>query len=67
MGSAGIALLAALEQAYWQRWNSFMGSARIALLAALEQLYKQRWNRPISSTRIVILGNSYSIIGPATA
>ena len=34
---AGTALLGALEQLYWQRWNNDVGSAGIVMLATLEQ------------------------------
>jgi hypothetical protein len=55
--SAGTALLAALDQPYWQRWNSSTGTA---LLAALEQLYWQRWNSPTNSAGTASIRSAWS-------
>ena len=49
VGSKRTGLLAALKQAYWQRWNKPIGNAGISPLAMLEQAYWQRWNRPINT------------------
>ena len=48
-------MLAALEQAYWQRWNRPISSAGIALLAALEQAHWQRWNSSTGSAGTALL------------
>ena len=55
ISSAETVMLAALEQARWQRWNRPIGSAGTGPLAALEQAHWQRWNRPISSAGIALL------------